>query len=97
MSVNQVCHLMFFCIYNNCVVCTHCKELAKEVMLPQVTRTVRVCVCVCVRMCVCVCVCEKFRVRVKQMLCSSAGFLLVGTLMPDCVGYVANGLGYLKV
>ena len=34
-------------------------------------------------MCVCVCVCQLVR--------------LVGTLMPDCVGSVANGLGCLKV
>ena len=37
--------------------------------------------CMCV--CVCVCVCQLVR--------------LVGTLMPDCVGSVANVLGYLKV
>ena len=36
----------------------------------------------CLCVCVCVCVCV---VR------------LVGTLMPDCVGSVANGLGYMKV
>ena len=42
-----------------------------------------VCVCVCVCLCVCVCVCQLVR--------------LVGTLMPDCVGSVANRLGCLKV
>ena len=35
----------------------------------------------CVYVCVCVCVCVR----------------LVGALMPDCVGSVANRLGYLSV
>ena len=39
--------------------------------------------CVHARACVCVCVCQLVR--------------LVGTLMPDCVGSVANRLGCLKV
>ena len=47
-----------------------------------------VCVCMCVYVCVCVCVCVCVWCQLVR---------LVGTLMPDCVGSVANGLRYLKV
>ena len=62
---------------------------------------VRSCVCVCVCMCVCVivcvCMCVCMCVCVCVCVCVCQLVRLVGTLMPDSVGPVANGLGCLKV